>query len=278
MRFKVSLQINGNSGNILPINYQYEFSAWIYHTIYNVDPVFSGCLHREGYSTGAQRFKFFTFSNLEIPYGGYKVDGDRLKITAGSCSIQISFLIGEAAMPFITGVFQNQDFTIGDTKSRVSFRVSTVERMADPVFGTEMVFHTLSPIVVGKSRLAEEGKGTAYLSPEDEDYGRLFFQNLSRKVSISQPETTITPDQLTACKFDLLDKPRSKKIEIKSSTAKPTSVIGYLYCFRLTAPPNWIRIGYFAGFGEKNGVGMDCVKINLKHEGKPTKQLIMGGW
>jgi CRISPR-associated endoribonuclease Cas6 len=224
-----------------------------------VDPVFSEWLHREGYSTGAQRFKFFTFSNLDIPHGGYKVDGDRLKITAGSCSIQISFLIGEAAMPFITGVFQNQDFTIGDTKSRVSFRVSTIERMADPVFGTEMVFHTLSPIVVGKSRLAEGGKGTAYLSPEDEDYGRLFFQNLSRKVLVSNPCHEITPDQIAECRFQLIGKPRSKIIAIKNNKQEATKVKGYLFRFMVNAPLDYIRIGYFAGFGEKNGVGMGCV-------------------
>jgi CRISPR/Cas system endoribonuclease Cas6 (RAMP superfamily) len=50
MRFTVTLNLTDTRLNILPINYQYEFSAWIYHTIHNVDPVFSEWLHREGFS------------------------------------------------------------------------------------------------------------------------------------------------------------------------------------------------------------------------------------
>ena len=264
MRFNITLQLPDRNKNILPVNYQYEFSSWIYHTIHNANPVFSTWLHNEGYTTGTQRFKFFTFSNLQIPHGGYKVVADRMSISSESCSMQVSFLIGDAAVPFITGVFQNQDFSIGDAISRVRFRVSTIERMPDPVFDSHMTFSTLSPLVIGKSRLAEGGKGTAYLSPADTDFQRFFFQNLARKVSVIKPEAVITENVLNTCRFDLLDTPRSKIIQIKTNTSQTTYVKGYLSLFRLTAPSAWIETGYFSGFGEKNSLGMGCVKTILE--------------
>jgi CRISPR-associated endoribonuclease Cas6 len=262
MRFKITLQLIDTRLTILPINYQYELSAWIYHTIHFANPEFSEWLHQKGYSTGTQRFKFFTFSNLEFPHGGYKVAGDRLRILLETCSLQISFLIDDAAMPFITGIFQNQDFVLGDTQSRVPFKVQRIERLPDPDFSNEMTFTTLSPVVVGKSRMAEGGKGTEYLSPEDNEYERLFFQNLSRKVGVSNTGFKITPDQIAECRFQLIGKPKSKMIAIKNNKQEATKVKGYLFRFKVIAPPEWIRVGYFAGFGEKNGVGMGCVNSN----------------
>lgn len=259
MRFNIELQLIDRRINMLPINYQYELSAWIYHTIHFANPVFSEWLHDKGYSTGSQRFKFFTFSNLEIPHGGYKVEGDRLKLISETCRLQISFLIEEAATPFITGIFQHQDFVLGDIHSRVPFKVYRIERLPDPIFTNNMIFTTLSPVVVGKSRIAEGGKGTEYLSPEDKDYEWLFFQNLVRKVEVSYPGFEITPDQIAECSFQLMGKPKSKMIAIKNNKQEATKVKGYLFRFSIKAPPEWIRVGYFSGFGEKNGVGMGSV-------------------
>lgn len=215
MRFKLLFSISSSGENIIPINYQYEFSSWIYRTIHYADPEFARWLHDEGYSSGVQRFKFFTFSNLEIPHRAFSIAGDRMKILSEECSMQISFLIGEAASPFINGLFLNQDFSIGDTISRVNFRVKTVERLPDPDFSDEVILQALSPVVVGKSRLPEGGIGTAYLSPEEDGYGELFFRNLSRKVLISQARSEIVPAELKACRFELLGKPQKKGVIIK---------------------------------------------------------------
>jgi len=262
MRLKISLKASNTRLNILPINYQYELSAWIYHTIHFANPEFSEWLHEKGYSTGAQRFKFFTFSNLEIPHGGYKVEGDRLRLLAETCSLQISFLIENAALPFITGIFQNQRFTLGDNISLVQFDVQQIERLPDLVFNNEMTFTTLSPIVIGKSRLSEGGTGTAYLSPEDKDYERLFFQNLRRKVAINNASAILSNSELAECRFELIGSARKKGIVIKAHTSKETKVIGYSYKFKISAPSAWIKVGYYAGFGEKNSEGMGCVGIS----------------
>ena len=262
MRFKLIYTIASSGNNTIPLNYQYEFSSWIYRTIHYADPGFARWLHDEGYTAGRQHFKFFTFSNLEIPRRAFSIAGDRMRILSDECSMQISFLIGEAASPFIRGLFLNQDFTIGDKISQVRFRVKSVERMPDPLFGNEMTFRALSPVVIGKSRAPEGGSGKAYLSPEADGYGPLFIQNLASKVLVSKTRDKISPAELEACRFELLGKPKKKGILIKAHTPEQTKVIGYQFRFRITAPADWLAVGYDAGFGEENSEGMGCAGID----------------
>lgn len=261
MRFKLTCSILKAGRNVLPVNYQYELSAWIYHTLHQANPAFSEWLHEKGYTKGTQRFKFFTFSKFEIPKGGYRIEGDRLVVQADEISLLISFLMEEAAVPFITGLFQNQEFVVGDRESRIKMKVIRVERLPDPVFKNEMEFITLSPLVVSKSRMNEGGNGTAYLSPEDTGYEKLFLQNLARKVWNAGTDSLQAPEISNHYSFKLIGPARKKGITFKANTPQQTKVIGYEYKFRIVAPPEWIRVGYFAGFGEKNSEGMGCVEI-----------------
>ena len=60
---------------------------------------------------------------------------------------------------------------------------------------------------------------------------------------------------LNACAIEVLTPPRSKLITIKRNTPHETKVRGFLYSFKLKAPLDIHRIGYYAGFGEKNSMG-----------------------
>jgi CRISPR-associated endoribonuclease Cas6 len=258
MRFRIVLHTL-NPGRNLPLNYQYELSAWVYRCIHYGSPDFSKWLHESGYSTGTQRFKLFTFSNLEIEKGDFSISGDRLVLKSGNCSFQIAFLLPDTASPFIQGLFHKQEFTLGDIFTRVDFLVQTVERLPEPVYAKTMDFRTLSPIVIGKSRLTEGGKGTEYLAPDSPDYEHYFFQNLSRKVEVYQSITGITPEEAVECHFELIGKAKSKLILIKGGKEQQTKVKGYLFLFRLTAPVSWLKVAMDAGVGEKNSLGMGCV-------------------
>jgi CRISPR-associated endoribonuclease Cas6 len=258
MRFKLSLQKANHNQNTLPINYQYEISAWIYHTIHHADPIFARWLHEQGYTQGNQRFKFFTFSNLVLPHGSFRIHGDRIILDGNSCDLIISFLIDAAAEPFITGLFAQQEFTLGDKLSKIHFKVVTVEQLPAPSFAGTMEFKTLSPVLVSKSRYSEGGSGTAYLAPDHEDYERLFFQNLQRKARIHSGTAAIIQD--FSCKLEITSSYKMKGITIKAHTEHATKVIGYMYKFKIQAPAEWIKTGYYAGFGEKNSEGMGCVE------------------
>ena len=89
MKFKLLFQIPGEK-NIIPVNYQYEFSAWIYKTLNFGNAEFARWLHDQGYVNGNKRFKLFTFSRL-FP-DKYSVQKDRLEILSNQSVLYISLL------------------------------------------------------------------------------------------------------------------------------------------------------------------------------------------
>ena len=108
MRFKLSLELTNKKQNLLPLNYQYELSAWIYKVLHYGSPDFSRWLHDHGFLNDRKQFRLFTFSNLAIPER--KVMGDRL--------------------------------------SQVPFRVVAVEAMPEPEFRVTMTFTAISPLLI----------------------------------------------------------------------------------------------------------------------------------
>ena len=66
MRFEINmLVLKDKNGTHLPINYQYELSAWIYKVLNDGDPIFSEWLHFKGYKSKNKPFKLFTFSKTK---------------------------------------------------------------------------------------------------------------------------------------------------------------------------------------------------------------------
>lgn len=76
MRFNLNLSLTDRNRSVLPVNYQYELSSWIYKVINQSDPVFAKWLHDRGFSNDNKQFRLFTFSNLMVPQ--YEIAGDRL--------------------------------------------------------------------------------------------------------------------------------------------------------------------------------------------------------
>lgn len=63
MKFKITLQVNRQYGDLLPFNYQYEQSAVIYRILAQADTKYSLWLHENGYDVnGCKRFKLFCYS------------------------------------------------------------------------------------------------------------------------------------------------------------------------------------------------------------------------
>lgn len=263
MRLKLSLKVNSQA-NLLPLNYQYPVSAWIYKTIHAGNSEFSRWLHEQGYTLENKRFKLFTFADI-FNYPPWKRLGDRIAINSGRSDLQISFYIDEAVEHFIVGLFQNQRFPIADHKNRAEFEVQTVERLADPEFTAEMTFRTLSPICL--SRTVVDKKHAEYIHPQDTNYSNYFFDNLLYKyMAAVQPKASFETlkaemQQRQPFTLEILDNPVSRLTKIKANTPQETFVRGYHYQFRITAPAELLELGYHAGFGEKNSTGFGCVGI-----------------
>jgi CRISPR-associated endoribonuclease Cas6 len=261
MKFKLSLNTEGQ-GNLLPLNYQYEVSSWIYSTIKKGNKEFACWLHEKGYENGKKTFKLFTFSKLYPE--NYRIVSDRMELLSPNVGLNISFFMDQAAEPFIVGMFTQQQFFIGDKKSKVGFRVNTIEKTADPKWGTEMRFQCESPLVV--SIKEEGGSGHArYIGPDDEQYEYYFTQNLiSKYVALlsSTPGLSGITDisETNQLRFGLIGQAKSKLVTIKQGKPEESKIRGYLFRFKIRAPEELIKIGYFAGFGEKNSLGFGSVK------------------
>ena len=256
MRFKLTLDLIGQE-RFLPINYQYEFSSWIYKTIHFGDPEFAKWLHNFGYMDGYKQFKLFTFSRLYPEK--YKVSGDRLELQTNRVLQYISFYANEAVEPFIIGLFKNQEFSLGDQISKVHFRVNNIEKLAEPDWRPSLNIRAETPIVISVKE-TETSKFGTYLSPEDSRFGDLVLKNLTTKYLALMTQQTKASQQITfgnssEMNFSLIGKPKSKLVKIKAGTPNETLLKGYIFDFSITAPVEIIRLGYYGGFGEKNSLG-----------------------
>jgi len=259
MRFRLSLVVAEPSHAILPINYQYPLSAWIYKTINYGNHEFANFLHQKGFGTAGKAYKFFTFSHLMIPRKGMMIAGDRIILKTNQLSLEVGFLAPEVMQHFISGLFNNQMFRLGDKKSVVSFKVEQVEAIPLPTFKPVMEYKCLSPVII--STKTTESRYAQYLAPDRTEYESLFVNNLENKARAAIHHGLIEAGKIEEIQptFKLISAAHSKKITIKADTPNESQIRGFLYNFQLQTSQLWHKIGYLGGFGEKNSLGMGCV-------------------
>jgi len=256
MRFQLSLRVDSQVfGNILPINYQYELSAWIYRIIAQGDRLYAEWLHQNGYSDEHRNFRLFVFSNIYSP--GIMPKNDRLIFRSDKASFYLSLLPEKSTEAFVKGIFREQEFSLGDRVSKVRFTVQQVELIPSPDFTNSFVFKTFSPVVVSAGQ--ENRLYSSYLSPDEDEYGQLIINNLKEKYRLFYQKPF---EGDTGFKFELLSPFHSKLIRIKAGTKEETRVRGFVYTFRLEADRELLKVMYEAGLGEKNAQGFGCVGVN----------------
>ncbi len=262
MRFLVRLSVEKGRKEFscLPVNYQYELSAWIYKTVNKGNNVFSEWLHSHGYSSGSKSFKLFVFSNLLVPK--FSIENQYLNILSNEVSFGISFLLDETAEPFIYGMFKQREFSLGDHTHQTNFAVQSIERLPDPDFEKITRFRTISPMVIGS--ITEENHNHAtYLNPQHKLFSEIFFSNLINKFVALSHYSKQSNVSCTEAKLKLQTDTnfRSKLITIKANTPQQTKVKGYLFQFSMEAPVQLKKIAYHAGCGEKNSLGFGCIEV-----------------
>jgi CRISPR-associated endoribonuclease Cas6 len=254
MRLRLTLEHRPNQ--VLPINYGYLISSWIYRTLGNADKAFTQQLHEHGYDFGGKKYKFFSFSALRPKW--YNVDTRQATFTLSKSptTLELSFHVDQAVQHFVMGLFKDQQFELSSGRFHANFEVSGIEMLAAPTFENTMRFRAQTPICIGRNM--EDREHAHYASPEEEGYAELLLQNLLRKQQALKPELVGGEkgglDLDFPYEFRLLSKPKSKLVAIKG-----IKVRGYLFDFDLMAPEGLMEVGYFGGFGEKNssaGFGM----------------------
>ncbi|WP_065219748.1 MULTISPECIES: CRISPR-associated endoribonuclease Cas6 [Butyricimonas] len=256
MRFELILSVQREEcGAVLPLNYQYELSSWIYRVLNEGNSDFGSWLHDHGYTRDKKQFKLFTFSNLQV--SRYQIIGDRMEILSRQVSLVVSFYPIEAIESFVMGLFRDRHFTLGDRRSKVAFSVDSIVRLPGIEFSGTMRFKTLSPIFLDER--VGENLPSRHVSPADPVFEELIHYNLLEKYRIfyqMEPSPEWQPTRVR-----LLSEPKAKTIAIKSFTPQFTQLKGYMCRLELTGAPELLKMAYYAGLGRINSQGFGCVEV-----------------
>ena len=163
MRFELTLN-RTTKQRMLPMDYQYYISAWIYKVLNQADKDFAHFLHEKGYGQSeTKRYKLFCFSRLNFGKPKMWREKKLFEITQHEIKSQISFDVREAASNFIKGLFMQQEFYLGDKFNGIDFKVSNVAALPSPDFKETMHYGLETPWVVRFKN--EETKYPQYLNP-----------------------------------------------------------------------------------------------------------------
>lgn len=260
MRFKLTLN-RTTKQRMLPMEYMYYISAWIYKVIGKADKEFAEFLHEKGYGNNeAKLYKLFCFSPLNFGKPILWREKKLFEIKKHEISLQVSFEVQDSAQHFIQGLFMEQEFYLGDKFNGIDFKVTKVEALPEPDFKVTMHYRLKTPWVVS---IRKEGKGTPdYLKPGDELFHEKSIKHIIEKYRNIHGEE-ISPEQI---QFKPSKDYKRSGFVIKPHTSEQTRVVGNIFDFELTAPVEIHKMIWSAGVSEKSSSGFGWCEVKRKEE------------
>jgi len=238
MRFLIRLK-GENPEFKIPYNHLYYLQGLVYRRIQRTNPELSLALHRPKVP------KLFTFS---LFMAEKRKRGNGFLIGKGHGFFYFSTPIAEIAEAFIGGLLAEPEVELWNEK----FYVETVKALPEPVSFTGKTYSTLSPIAVTTLK-PQLGKLKHYdLSPSEEEFYTNLKENLKEKYVLLYGKKP----------------PESFEIEILNAKPKRFEVKPGIYqrawhlVFKAYGDDELIKVGYQAGFGEKNSLGFGMVKVD----------------
>jgi CRISPR-associated endoribonuclease Cas6 len=257
MRLKLSLSCK--KGALIAFNNRYELSAVLYRIIEKADGAFADWLHNEGYASDGRNFKLFTFGWLN-PYP-YEMSADKKSMIAkeGRVTWEVSFCVDTIIQHFVAGIFHEASFDLkAGFQEKVHFRVENVEILQLPIFKETMRYTCETPILIGRKN--EGTRNETYLSPLDDGYEELFLHNLKGKVKAAQGETFQDTTELNFRLLSPAEKVKKKAFDIHKGKEK-IRCVPFVFDFEVSVPLTWQHIGFLAGFGQDNALGLGMCKV-----------------
>lgn len=254
----------------IPFNYNYALHSAIYALIEKSSQEYSQYLHDKGFINESvnKRFKLFTFSKLFFPSAKINKNGFN---NVKEINFIFSTPIEQSYEHLILGLFSDQKFYLNVTGKKNNFSVTHVETLLEPEFKSQSKFICLSPIAVSTQR--EKPNGTLeqhyldYMNPEErEHFIKNIKQNLINKYQTYHNKTYKDNTKEFQLSFDptYIAKKQgiiSKLIHFKKINNTSTKIKAFEAPFKITTDPELIKIGYEAGFGNNNTVGLGCMKF-----------------
>lgn len=261
MRFELTLN-RTTKQRMLPMDYQYYISAWIYKVLKHADKAFADFLHNKGYGKDEEDtklYKLFCFSRLNFGKPKLWKEKKLFEISTHEIKLQISFDVNETATIFIKGLFMAQEFYLGDKFNGIDFKVSNVAALPEPEFAETMHYRLQTPWVI--SFQTENDKHPQYLSPKDESFEQLAIKHLVEKHNNTRNQKSILAEQI---KFTPTSDFKRAGFLMKPDTKEQTRVVGNLFEFELTAPVDIQKMIWSAGVSEKSSTGFGWCEVNNK--------------
>lgn len=266
MQFRLILRPTQQQ-TLVPFNYAYRLSAFIYAVLADADQKYADFLHSRGYEySSTRRFKLFTFSDLILPNARVDTRAGGLWVTSPHIEWVVSFYVDRAAQHFVMGLFQDQRCIIATPKHRAEFIIERVEAVPVEILTETVPLRTLSPVVIAEK---DERGMDQYLHPADGRFGPLLIDNLLAKWnSIPRPVSAGEPSghdvATSAVTYRLLPdrEPKSRLITIKEDSRAETKVRGYYgFAFELSGPREILELAVLAGVGRYNAEGFGAVEV-----------------
>ncbi len=241
MRFLIRLRSDGGESFRVPYNHLHYLQGLIYHRIQRADPELSLSLHRP------KTPKLFTFS-LFMAERRKTFRGEPYFLGMGKAFFYFSTPVAEIAEAFIGGLLQEPEVKLWGER----FIAEEVKALAEPGRLSGRTFSTLSPIAVTTLK-PQFGKLKHYdLSPSEKEFYENLKENLREKYLLihgRKPPEDFEIKVLNA---------KSKRLQVKPGIYQ----IAWHLVFRAYGDEGLLRVGYQAGFGEKNSLGFGMVKVD----------------
>ena len=264
MIFNLTLAVDKkNRHPLLPFNYQYALSVVIYNIICKADRSYATFLHDRGY--GQKQFKFFTFSDISIPFA---IKGDRMLLLAPIALLRICFHQPDAPQHFVNGLFIDRELVIQDGRSRIVFYIQQIENYIPQLHIGEddlvtAIVEPMSPLVVGNKKPNDIYR---FYSPYELPFIEWLGYSWREKYKVfAGKDATDLDGIMKKMKIEVLfaqTPPAERRTTIKYGLPEAHKLRGYTnFRLKLTAPKEMIELALNSGLGLKNSMGMGCIQL-----------------
>lgn len=240
MRLKINIKAKNNYK--IPFNYHHILSSIIYNKIADLD--LANELH------DSTSFKFFNFSQLNIPHR--KIVKDGIIAKNGKLNFYLSSPNDLLIRSLVDGFVDDLEIKFKNEK----LVVEKIEALKTPEFSEKSEFKTLSPINIRDSQEIDGKIKRVDLAPSDK-----FFRGI---------ETNLIKKYCIFNNFESTD----KKIKVYSEMANvkrkritipkgPNTTYhrAYMMDLILEGDIDLIEFAYDVGLGEKNSIGFGMIKL-----------------
>jgi len=222
---------------IIPINYNYHLASLIYRRIEATDSDLSLSLHKP------HVIKFFTFSKLmarkKVLFGDQMKVDDKLYFDFSSPKKEI-------IVALVNGMLEKPNIKIANA----NFILEAVEVLREPEIGSKENFSTLSPISVTTVKDENGHRKIVDLYPKEPKFYENIKKNLIKKYVLLYGKEPENNDLEIKAK-----RVKPKRIKIKNTFHRCSEMV-----FEASGNKELLKIGYQAGFGERNSMGFGMVK------------------